>query len=180
MGLLGWSSLRQTRNLDSPLVNRGLCVILLFSSVVSTFASGLVAAQEKASQIYVVDYTKGENWQDGSMLSNQVGFDAHRDYLSQLFHRDVLIAEGKLDDDRLSDDILLLVRASSIATARDLAFNNPAVKNGVFAAKVRIWQLGLSSVRRQVRLVRTNVPISSFRVESLDPSAPIVLKVSEP
>ncbi len=147
--------------------------------VLLSVVSGQYAFAADTNQVYVVGYSKGENWQPGLVLAEQTGHSQHALYLKQLFDRDVLIAEGELHGERPTDVMLLLLRAKTVADASRLAFDNPLVKSRVLKGEVQSWELGLSTVRTKTRVQRTAQSAQSFRVESLDPEAPIVLKATE-
>ena len=133
-------------------------------------------AEENLGQIYIVEYSKGENWQPGIKMRGQSGFTAHSNYMKQLFDADILIAEGTVGADQETVRILLLIRASSMADARRLSLNSPALINGVLSAQTQRWNFDLSSIRSKIRAQRPGRQLPTFRVESLDPEAPIVLK----
>jgi hypothetical protein len=107
MSLLGRSSL--TSGLGTRFVSCSRIVLFL---VLTVGFSVPASAEEKVGHVYLVNYTKGEDRQDGEGLIKQPGFEAYTYYLDQLFHQDFLVAEGGFVDYEQADNILLLVRAS--------------------------------------------------------------------
>lgn len=124
---------------------------------------------------YVLKYTPGDNWQTAVDFYDQSGVSGHRAHLRKLYDENVLLMAGVLVDE---PGELVILRVESPEQAREIAMSDPAVIAQTLAVEVSGWKLELSAMRNFRRAVPDeNEPVQRrFRVERLDPSAPINIK----
>lgn len=141
-----------------------LLFAMLFSCVV-----GLPA---KASQLFVIEFTSGLEWKADTRYENQPGMAEHLSYWQQHYLNEVLLMSGPFED---QSGGIFVVRASDLETAQKIVELDPAVAAGKITATVHRWRV-LTSAMRSVRPQVIEIePDQSFKVERLDPAAPINL-----
>lgn len=132
------------------------------------------AAAESAPNFYVLRYSPGENWNNSVSFADQPGVRAHKSYLQEMYANDIIRMAGETAD---GPGAIVLVRVGSMEQARAVAERDPAVINQILEVDVTGWRVDMSSMRHQ----RTNQqpvldPDLPFRIERLNPDAPITLK----
>ncbi len=147
-----------------------LRLLLLFAVVSLAIPSAALAD----SGYYLLIYRPGPNWDDRVPFASQPGIKAHKAYLEELFGNDVVRMGGEIAD---QPGAMALLRVGTRDEARAVADKDPAVLNRILDVDIVSWQVDLSSMRhmtrRQEPVRDPNVP---FRIERLDPDAPINLK----
>lgn len=132
-----------------------------------------VLAQPDPPAFYVVTYSPGAAWQ-GSSVNDQPGVQAHIDYIEQMHKKGLVLMDGLLTDE---PGEMVLLRTSSLADAQDFAEADPAVSSGVLVPRISGWRVRMSTMRQVARpQTPPTDPGLPFKVERIDPDAPINLK----
>lgn len=151
-------------------MRRALVLMLLLSPV--------IAWGDDDSHFYLVIYSPGRDWVEKAGFEDQPRMAAHVQYLTQLHQEDILLMEGSLSGEQ---GAAMLILAGSLSRAQEIAADDPAVASGVLKATVNEWHVRMSSMRHFKRVVpEVQPPNEPFKVERLDPRAPINLKAGEP
>lgn len=148
---------------------------LIFMTPVIGHASSETSAAEDDVVYYVLYYTPGENWTEGTPYDEQPGIEAHFEYLGKLFEDRRLLMGGRLRDAATG---LMILRTGSLEEAREVVENDPGVVEGIVDATVNTWDVRMSSMRwtrRRAPPVEHN-PDEPWHLKSIDPSAPINLE----
>lgn len=122
--------------------------------------------------MFVIEFEPGENWLANKSYENQPAIKPHLEYWQQLYLSEVLLMSGPFADRRGG---MMLISVENEATAKQLAADDPAVQAKLIEVEVRRWRLLSSAMRRSKPRVIELEADQSFRVESLDPGAPINL-----
>lgn len=148
----------------------------LAGALALALASGGAAVAESPPSFFLLTYSPGMNWNDAVPFAEQPGIKAHRTYLEGLYENDIVRMGGETAD---APGAVVLVRVGSKEEARSVASRDPAVINRILEVEVTGWRVDMSSMRharRHQQPVRD--PYEPFRIERLDPDAPINLKDS--
>ncbi len=92
-----------------------------------------VTANVSDRNVYVVRMLPGSNWRSGTSTADQPGYNSHLDTLRRWSAQGIVVLGGPLISDQ---GTLVIIRASSIEDARELAESDPAVTSGLFTAEV--------------------------------------------
>ncbi len=104
--------------------------------------------------------------------------DAHDEYLRELHDRDILLMGGPAAN---RDIEFVVIRVGSIGQAQTVAQADPLVASGALMVDVYDWRVAMSSMRSSRRSVSPERAVDKpFRVERLDPGAPINIKDRQP
>lgn len=142
-----------------------LCALTLVSSA---------ALAEETPNYYLVTYGPGLSWDASVAFDSQPGMKAHLSYLSRLHDNDIVLMEGPLVD---AEGAVMLVRTGSMEQAKRIVEEDPAIINRILTATVQGWRVEMSSMRQFKRVVPdVKGPNEPFKVERIDPNAPITLK----
>lgn len=137
-----------------------LLVVLLCSSV-----------KAEETGLYLLAFSKTSAYTGESL-------DPHADYLRALHDRDIVLMGGPAAN---ADLEFVLVRVGSIGQAQSVARADPLVTSGLLSVMVYDWRVAMSSMRSVRRSVSPERAADKpFRVERLDPGAPINIKEREP
>ncbi|MEX2489170.1 MAG: YciI family protein, partial [Pseudomonadales bacterium] len=124
---------------------------------------------------YVLRYTPGDNWAEGTPYDEQPGIEAHFEYLGKLFEDRRLLMGGRIRDESTG---LMILRTGSLEEAREVVENDPGVVEGIVNATVNTWDVRMSSMRWTRRRAPPVVqdPDEPWHLKRIDPSAPITLE----
>ncbi len=93
---------------------------------------------------YVIFYSEGPNWRHGVSFWEQVGIDEHAAYMETLLKQGTLIMGGPFID---GSGGMAILRTNDLVEAEEIVDNDPAVNAGTLSAKLRQWQVPISSIR---------------------------------
>jgi uncharacterized protein YciI len=133
-----------------------------------------VIAQEADPKFYFLTFWPGENWDYNIGFDHQLGIRDHKRYIQKLFDDNIILMGGPIADEPGS---IMLVRVDSFEQAQSIVDNDPGVVNKILRGTIVGWHLEMSSMRqfkRQKQEIESHD--QPFRIESLDPTAPINIR----
>ena len=110
------------------------------------------------SPYFVFQFTKGENWVEGKSVFEQ-DLQGHFKFMADLERRGVLLHGGPMDRGE-GEDILGVIRADSLAQARAIIIEDPALISGIH---------DLVSVNRWIAAAGSGVGIDKKLVRPITP-----------
>ena len=141
-------------------------------AVAFTFAWLLTATPARGAELFVIEFKQGDHWVVDRSYENQPGIEDHLNYWQTHYLSEVLLMSGPFED---QSGGIFVIRAKDLEAAQKLVELDPGVVSGKIMAEVRRWRV-LTSAMRSVRPQVIEIePDQSFKVERLDPGAPINL-----
>lgn len=97
-----------------------------------------------APQVFhVMFHSPGPQWKEGVLFHLQTGVDKHIQYMAGLLQQDLVVMGGPFTD---NSGGMMVSRISSLEEAQRVASEDPAVKSGLLAVKVRPWMIAMKTV----------------------------------
>lgn len=98
--------------------------------------AGYVESVNRPAAFQVVFHRPGPGWRAGTPYKEQPGVAEHVAYMKSLDARGVMVLGGPFLDDSGG---MVVLSASSIDVARELAEADPGVRSGLLSAEIRTW-----------------------------------------
>ena len=96
--------------------------------------------------LYVIEHRRGPGWNASVGYLEQVGVEAHLDFMRQLAARGAMVLGGPFTDDVPDGTVgMAIVRAESLGVAEGLAAEDRSVAAGLIEARVRPWRAVMGS-----------------------------------
>jgi uncharacterized protein YciI/uncharacterized protein YndB with AHSA1/START domain len=110
--------------------------------VVGALAFVACAAAQAEMKLYAAIMTKGPNWVEGKVVTEQAGFAQHRATLQRLDESGALFLAGPFAG---WESGMTVVRAESLEAARAMLADDGFVAAGVLSMEVREWQAAMGA-----------------------------------